>query len=88
MRRTTKKRRLTLDSSILITTEEKLLSTEQANKFELIDVGMAITDATLDQVKKYEKELATTLKELYHLHHLEKYYQESMHIACHNFSKE
>jgi hypothetical protein len=36
MKRTTKKRRLTLDSSILITTEEKLISTEHAKTSELI----------------------------------------------------
>jgi hypothetical protein len=36
MRRTTKKRRLTLDSSILITTEEKLLNTENVKTSELI----------------------------------------------------
>jgi hypothetical protein len=77
MKRTTKKRRLTLDSSILITTEEKLISTEHAKTSELIDAGMAITDATLDRERKDEEELATVLKELDHLRHLEKYYQDS-----------
>jgi hypothetical protein len=77
MKRTTKKRRLTLDSSILITIEEKLISTEHAKTFELIGAGMAITDATLDRERKYEEEMATVLKELEHLHHLEKYYQDS-----------
>jgi hypothetical protein len=77
MKRTTKKRRLTLDSSILITTEEKLLSTEHTKTSELIGAGMAITDATLDRERRDEKELATTLKELEHLRHLEKYYQDS-----------
>jgi hypothetical protein len=77
MKRTTKKRRLTLDSSILITTEEKLISTEHAKTSELIGAGMEITDATLDRERKDEEELATVLKELEHLHHLEKYYQDS-----------
>jgi hypothetical protein len=77
MKRTTKKRRLTLDSLILITTEEKLLSTEHTNTSELIGVDMAITDATLDRERRDEKELAAALKELEHLHHLEKYYQDS-----------
>jgi hypothetical protein len=36
MKRTTKKRRLTLDRSILITTEEKLISTEHAKTSKLI----------------------------------------------------
>jgi hypothetical protein len=71
---TTKKRRITLDSSILITTEEKLIIMEHAKTFELIDLGMEITDATLDRVRKYEEDLATVLKELDHLCHLEKYY--------------
>jgi hypothetical protein len=42
---------------------------------ELIGVGMAISDATLDRAKRDEKELATTLKELEHLRHLAEYYQ-------------
>jgi exosome complex RNA-binding protein Rrp42 (RNase PH superfamily) len=78
MKRTTKKRRLMLDSSILITMEEKMLNTKHAKTFELIGVGMVITDATLDRERIYEKELVATLKELEHLCHLEKYYQYSM----------
>ena len=77
MKRTTKKRRIMLDISILITTEEKLFSTKHAKTAELIDAGMAITDATLDRERRDEKELATTLKELEHLGHLVKYYQDS-----------
>jgi hypothetical protein len=77
MKRTTKKMILTLDRSILITTKEKLINTEHAKKFELIGVGMEITDATLDREKMDEEELTSTLKELEHLHHLEKYYQNS-----------
>jgi hypothetical protein len=77
MKRTTKKRRLTLDISILITTEEKLISTEHAKMSELIIVGMAITYATLDRERKYEEELVVALKELDNLRHLEKYYQDS-----------
>jgi hypothetical protein len=78
MRRITKKIRLTLDSLILITKEEKLLNTEHAKTSELIGAGMAITDAMLDRAKWDEQELATALKELDHLHHLVKYYQGSM----------
>jgi hypothetical protein len=78
MKRTTKKIRLMLDRSILITTKEKLLSTEHAKKYDLIDTQIAITDATLNREQRYEKELATVLKDLEHLHHLEKYYQDSM----------
>jgi hypothetical protein len=58
MRRTTKKRRLTLDSTLLITTEETLLDTENAKMTELIGAGMAITDATLDRERRDEREVA------------------------------
>jgi len=60
--RTTKKRRITLDCSILITTEENLINTEHAKMFKLIGAGMAIIDATLDRDKRDEEELSTTLK--------------------------
>jgi hypothetical protein len=52
MKRTTKKRSLTMDNSILITIEEKLISTEHAKTSKIIDVGMEITDTTLDRVRK------------------------------------
>jgi hypothetical protein len=64
IQRTTKKRRITLDRSILITTEENLINTEDAKTYELIDVGMEILDSTLDRAKQEEKELASSLKEL------------------------
>jgi hypothetical protein len=38
---------------------------------------MAITNATLDRSIRDEKDLATALKELEHLRHLEKCYQDS-----------
>jgi hypothetical protein len=77
MKRTTNKRRLRLDNSILITTEDKLLNIEHANTSELIGAGMAITDGTLDRERRYEKEIATALKELENLRHLVKYYRDS-----------
>jgi hypothetical protein len=77
-KRTTKKIRHMLDSSILITTEEKLLNTEKTKTSNLISVGMAIMNATLDRERRDEKELGTALKEMEHLRHLEKYYQDFM----------
>jgi hypothetical protein len=74
---TTKKRRITLDRSILTTTEEDLINTENARTSELIGVGRAISDATLDREKKMKRNLAATLKELEHLRHLAKYYQDT-----------
>ena len=83
---TTKKRRITLDRSILITMEEKLINIEHAKTSELIGTGMAIIDATLDKEKRDEEELATALKELEHIRHLERYYQDStqatMFLGC------
>jgi hypothetical protein len=55
VQRTTKKRRITLDHSILITTKEHLINTEHAKTSELIGTGMEITDATLDRAKRDEK---------------------------------
>jgi hypothetical protein len=81
MKRTTKKRRITLDHSILITTEEKLVNTEHAMTSKLISAGMEITDATLDRVKRDEDDLAATLKESKHICHLEKYYQDTTQVA-------
>jgi len=77
MKRTIEKRRLTLDNSILITTEETLISTVHAKTSKLIGVGMAIKYATLDRARKDEEELVVVLTELENLRHLEKYYQES-----------
>jgi hypothetical protein len=42
---------------------------------------MEITYATLDRAKRDKKELATFLKELEHLHHLAKYYQDTIQVA-------
>lgn len=78
MKRTTNKIRFMLGRSILITTKEKLLNTKHTNTSELTDAGMAITDATLDRTRRDEKELVVALKQLEHLRHLEKYYQDSM----------
>jgi hypothetical protein len=76
MKRTTKKRRPVLDSSNLITIEEKFISTEHTKTSKIIIVGMAITDSNVNREIKYEEDMATTLKELEHLHHLVKYYEE------------
>jgi len=77
VKRTTKKRRIAMDHSILITTEEKLISMEHSKTFEIIDAGMEITNATLDREKMDEEDLTDALKELEHLCHLEKYYQDT-----------
>jgi hypothetical protein len=75
VQRTTKKRRIMLDHSILITTEENLINTKNSRTYELLGMGMVILDATLDRAKRDEKESVVALKELEHLHHLTEYYQ-------------
>jgi DNA repair ATPase RecN len=79
VQRTTKKRRITLDHSILITIEENLINIENSRTSKLISVGRAISDTILDKDKIDEKELAATLKELEQLHHLYKYYHDTTH---------
>jgi hypothetical protein len=77
VQRTTKKRRITLDFSIITTIEEDLINTENSRAFELIGARRVISNAILDRAKKDEKELAVALKELEHLRHLDKYYQDT-----------
>jgi hypothetical protein len=84
---TTKKKRITLDRSILNTTEKKLINIEDARTSELIDVGMAISDATLDRPKWDEKELVAAMKELENLRHLAKYYEDTTQAAVYLRSK-
>jgi hypothetical protein len=54
-----------------------LINTEHAKTSKLIVAGMEITYATLYREKRDEEELASSLKELEHLHHLAKYYQDT-----------
>jgi len=62
MKRMVKKRKLTLDRSMLITIEETLFDIEHANMTTLIGPGMAIMDAILDIAKKDEEEEASMRK--------------------------
>jgi hypothetical protein len=62
-----------LDHSILVTTEENLINTIDSWTNELISVGKALSDVTLDRAKRDKKELATSLKDLEHLCHLIEY---------------
>jgi oligoribonuclease (3'-5' exoribonuclease) len=67
MRRTIKKRKLMLDRMLFITTKETLFDTESDKVTDLIRVGMAITDATLDRLKRDERKVVTMKKELDHM---------------------
>jgi hypothetical protein len=73
VQRTVKKRRISLDHSILVTTEDNLFNTADNRTSELIGVGKSLSDGTLDRSKRDERELVVTLKELEHLCHLIEY---------------
>jgi len=66
-----------LDRSILINIEEKFISMEHTKTSELIGARMDITNSTLDKTKSDEEDMDVVLKELEHLCHLAKYYQDS-----------
>jgi hypothetical protein len=70
VQKTTKKRRITLDQSIIFVTEENLIDTADARTSELIVVRKSLSEATQDRARRDEKELVTAQKELEHLHHL------------------
>jgi len=75
IQRTAKKRRITLDQSILITTEENLINTADAHASELIGVGKSLLYTSQDRARRDEKELVDPLKELEHMRHLAEYYK-------------
>jgi hypothetical protein len=60
--------------------EENMINTENSKTSKLIGAGMEITDATLDRGKRDEEELVVSLKELEHLCHLVKYYQDNTQV--------
>ena len=75
VQRTVKKRRILLDHSILVTIEENLINTADSQTSELIGIGKALLDATLERDRRDKKELGTALKELEHLCHLVECYK-------------
>jgi hypothetical protein len=62
MRRKIKKRKITLNKTLLITREEMLFDKENYNMTELIREGMDITDTTLDRGERDEREVASMKK--------------------------
>jgi hypothetical protein len=55
IKRTAKKRRITMDQSIIVITGDKLIDTADTCTSELIGVGKSLSEATWDRTKKYEK---------------------------------
>jgi hypothetical protein len=72
IQRIVKRRRITLDQSIMVTTEENLIIIVDTHTSELIGIGKSLSDATQDRSRRYEKELTDTQEELDHLRHLVK----------------
>jgi hypothetical protein len=54
VKRVVKKRIITLDSVVMITTEETLLDVGQSNIIELLGESMAISSASIDKASEYE----------------------------------
>jgi hypothetical protein len=77
VRRTGKKRRITLDNVVMITTEETLLDARQSRVSELLGEGIAISSATIDREKEDEREVESMREELAHLRHQVEYYQDA-----------
>jgi hypothetical protein len=75
IQRTTKKRKITVDHSILVTTKESSINTADAHMSKLIGMGRALSDVAQDMVRRDERELVDTLKELEHLCHIVEYYK-------------
>jgi hypothetical protein len=50
---------------------------ENTKVSELVGVGMDITDATLDRVKRDEQEATSMIKDLYHIQHKAEHYQDT-----------
>jgi hypothetical protein len=80
VKRTSKKRRLTLDSAVMITTEETLFDAKQSKVSELLGVGMAISSATIDREKEDEWEVESMRRELEHLRHQVEYYRDTTQV--------
>jgi hypothetical protein len=79
VRRTQRKIKLTLDNTMVMTTEETLLDEKKAKVSELLGAGMAISHATIDRAKEYEREVVSMRKELESLRHQVDYYKDTTH---------
>jgi hypothetical protein len=57
VKRTQRKRKLTLDSTMIMTSEETFLDAKKTKVSELLGAGMAISHATIDRPKKKKERL-------------------------------
>ena len=56
VKRTRKKRNLTLDITVVVTTEEALFDTKKEKVKELLGARMAISDSNIDKENEDERE--------------------------------
>jgi hypothetical protein len=75
VQKTVKKRRINLDQSIIVITEEKLIDTVYACTSEMIGVGKSLSEVAQDRSRRDEKEIFAAQKEFEHLRHLVDYYK-------------
>jgi hypothetical protein len=73
----TRKMKLTLDSSMVITTKEILMDTKKDKVSELLGVGMVISHATIYIAKEDEREAEAMKRELENLGHQADYYKDT-----------
>jgi hypothetical protein len=69
VKRTSRKIKLTLDSTIVVTIEETVFDAKKAKVRKLLGAGMAIYDATIDRAKEDEREVEAMRRELENLRH-------------------
>jgi hypothetical protein len=81
VRRTGKKRIITLDNPVMITKEETLLHARKYRVSELIGEGIAISSTTINISKEDEREAKYIRVELVDLRHQVEYYQDATQVV-------
>jgi hypothetical protein len=77
VKRTQRKRKITLDNSVLCTFEEVIINTKKEKMSQLFSVGLVISHASLDKVVAKERELEQVKQEVASLKYQVQYYQEA-----------
>jgi hypothetical protein len=77
VKRTTRKRNITLDNTMFITTEETLLDSEKYKVSKILGEGVAISQSTIDRAKEDEMEVHSMRRYLERLRHQVEYYSNA-----------
>jgi hypothetical protein len=86
VKRTHRKRKVTLDSGVLSTTEEVIIDTKKDKMSQLYSIGLAISHASYDKAIMEERELEQARVEIASLKHQVQYHQEAGGVT--NFKKD